>query len=64
MKILYMCVFFGDMLVICGLAFRLFEGIDVGMPVWVVMVLGIALGLAITLLILLILYYLERGSGR
>ena len=62
MKILYMCVFFLDMMVICGLAFRMFQGIDDGIPVWVEMVLGIALGLAIALLVLFILHYLEGDS--
>ncbi|WP_431212871.1 hypothetical protein ACQ86N_45675 [Puia sp. P3] len=35
MKIVYMCVFFGDTLLISVLAFQLFQSIDTGAPVWV-----------------------------
>jgi hypothetical protein len=63
MKILYTCIFFLDMAVITVLAFRLFQGMDNGSPVWAQLVLGISLALAIALMVLLILYYLRSGSG-
>lgn len=63
MKILYMFAFFGDVLVISVLAFQLFQGIDTGVPVWVLLVLGLSLVLAIALLVLFIRHYLRRGAG-
>jgi hypothetical protein len=63
MKIVYMCVFFGDTLVISVLAFQLFQSIDTGVPVWVQLTLGLALVAAIMLLVLFIRHYLRGGTG-
>jgi hypothetical protein len=63
MKILYMCVFFGDVLVISVVAFQLFRGIDTGFPAWLLLVLGLVLAAAIALLVLFIRYYLRRETG-
>jgi hypothetical protein len=62
MKVLYMCAFFLNILVISGLAYYLFRGIDDAGPIWIDLGLGIALGLSIALLVLFILHYLQRGS--
>jgi hypothetical protein len=62
MKILYILVFFLDMLVISGLAFQLFKGLDDGFPWWLKLVLGVALALAIVLLVLFIRGYIRRGT--
>ena len=63
MKIVYMCVFFGDMLAISVLAFQLFQGIDTGVPLWVQLALGLSLMLAIALLVIVIRHYLRSGTG-
>jgi hypothetical protein len=63
MKIVYMCVFFGDTLAISVLAFQLLRSIDTGVPLWVQLALGLSLALAIVLLVLFIRYYLRSGTG-
>ena len=62
MKIIYICVFFLDTLVIALLAFRFLQGVDDNAPMWVQLVLGIALVLAITLMVLFIRHYLRSGE--
>ena len=60
MKIIYICVFFLDTLIISVLAFRFFQEMDNDAPTWVRLVLGGALLLAIALLVLFIRHYLHR----
>lgn len=62
MKIIYIGAFFLDTLVIALLAFRFLEGVDDDAPVWVQLVLGVALALAITLMVLFIRHYLRSGE--
>lgn len=62
MKVVYGFIFFLDMLAICWLAYRFFQGLDNDFPVWLQLVLLIALALAITLMVLFIRYYLQRQS--
>ena len=63
MRIVYMCVFFGDTLVISVLAFQLFQSIDTGVPLGVLLALGLGLAAAIVLLVLFIRHYLRSGTG-
>jgi len=63
MKIIYVCVFFLDTLVIAVLAYRFFQGMDNDTPAWVQLVLGIALALAIALMVLFIRHYVRSGEG-
>lgn len=63
MKILYIIVFFLGMLVITGLAYQLFEGLDDGFPLWLKLVLGVALVLVIVLLVLFIRGYIRKGTA-
>ena len=62
MKFFYIILFSLDMLAIGGLAFALFQEIDGGAQVCDKMIMGMALALAITLMVLLIWHYLRRGS--
>jgi len=63
MKILYIIVFFVGMLVITGLAYQLFEGLEDGFPLWLKLVLGLCLALAIVLLVLFIRGYIRKGTA-
>ena len=63
MKILYIIVFFLGMLVITALAYQLFEGLEDGFPLWLKLVLGVALVLAIVLLVLFIRGYIRRVTA-
>ena len=63
MKILYIIVFFVGMLVITGLAYQLFEGLEDGFPLWLKLVLGLCLVLAIVLLVLFIRGYIRKGTA-
>ena len=51
------------MLVICWLAYRLFQGIDDGLGVGVDLILAFALASAIAGMVLFIRHYLRRQSG-
>lgn len=63
MKILYLIAFFLGMLVITGLAYQLFEGLDDGFPLWLKLVLGVCLALAIVGMALVIREYIRRGTA-
>ncbi|HVU98480.1 MAG TPA: hypothetical protein VHE34_24820 [Puia sp.] len=63
MKILYIIIFFLGMLVITGLAYQLFEGLEDGFPLWLKLVLGSCLALAIVLLVLFIRGYIRKGTA-
>ena len=51
------------MVVISGLAFQLFQGLDNDFPIWLKLILGVTLALAIFLLALFIRHYLDRDGS-